>query len=250
MIIRNKAKGIVKSIGLHIILGKLKFSFSKGKLRQILHFVTKGHLFRKYRIKKYLFVKRNTLKKLQIGGGYHTKHNWINGDLIAGEIYLNVVRKFPFPDGSIDIIFAEQFIEHLDFDDGFRCLNECHRVLKEGGKIRLSTPDIESLISTYKDQNPKVRLKTAMERHRKNHNRGLSSPCHFLNDFFRLWGHSFIYDKHTLILQLKNAGFSNITRQEFGYSKDEYLSDLERHADVEWMKDGWALILEGEKVSE
>ena len=250
IIMRDKVKGIIKSTGLHIILGKLKFSFSKGKLRQTLHFATKGHLFRKYRIKKYVFAKRNTFKKLQIGGGYHTKHNWINGDLIAGEIYLNAARKFPFSNGSIDIIFAEQFIEHLSFGDGSKFLKECRRVLKKGGKIRLSTPDLKLLISTYEGRNPNVSLGRAMERHKNNHNKGLTTACHFLNDYFRLWGHSFIYDEDTLTLQLKNIGFSNITRQEFGYSEDKNLSGLERHADFEWMKDAWTLILEGEKISD
>lgn len=246
--IKNNLKEIVMSTGLHIILGKLKFSFSKGKSKQILHFVCKGHLFRKYRINKYLYLKRSIVKKMQVGGGYHVKQNWINGDLIEGDIYLNAKKTLPFPDSSIDIIFAEQFIEHLSFGDGSEFLKECLRVLKKGGKIRLSTPDLKLLISTYEDRNPNVSLERAMERHKNNHNKGLTTACHFLNDFFRLWGHSFIYDEDTLRLQLKSFGFSNIIRKKFGCSEDKNFSNLERHADVEWMKNAFQLILEAEKL--
>jgi predicted SAM-dependent methyltransferase len=185
---------------------------------------------------------------LQIGGGYHTKYGWLNGDLIAGDIYLNATKRFPFPNESFDLIFAEQFIEHLSFDEGFCCLQECCRVLKKGGRIRLSTPDLERLSSLYKDENPVVDIKTAMERHRKNHNRTLTTACHFLNDIFRLWGHSFIYDEETLRLQLERAGLSNFSRQKFGCSDNKALGNLERHADSEWMRDAFQLILEAEKT--
>ncbi|MFW6121604.1 MAG: hypothetical protein ACOC80_11995 [Petrotogales bacterium] len=53
-----------------------------------------------------------------------------------------------------------------------------------------------------------------------------------------------------MTLQLEKTGFSNITRQNFGDSEDKNLSGLEQHADSEWMKHSWSLILEGEKVSE
>lgn len=239
---------VKKSKRLRSAYAWFSFSITKGRFRQVLFFLTCNPLFRGRTIQRYLT--RAGDKKLQIGGGYHTLDGWLNGDLIAGDIYLNATKRFPFPDDSFGFIFAEQFIEHLSFGDGSKFLKECRRVLKKGGKIRLSTPDLKLLISTYEGRNPNVSLGRAMERHKNNHNKSLTTACHFLNDYFRLWGHSFIYDEDTLTLQLKNIGFSNITRQEFGYSEDKNLSGLERHADLEWMKDAWALILEGEKISE
>ena len=216
-------------------------------LRRGIHYATRGHFIRWLRI--CWFLRRNDKRKLQVGGGIHKvrREGWLNGDIIAGDIYLNAKKAFPFPNESIDIVFAEQFIEHLKFSDGFEFLEECHRVLKKGGKIRLATPDLKLLISTYEDRNPNVTLKTAMQRHKNNHNRALTTACHFLNDFFRLWGHSFIYDDSTLGLHVRNAGFSNVIRKKFGDSEDEDLVNLERHADVEWMKDAFQLILEAQK---
>lgn len=227
------------------LLRALYVSAKRGVLKRIFHFMCHGHLFRKYRIRKYLQGK--SPRKLQIGGGYHTLDGWLNGDLIAGDIYLNATKRFPFPDESVDFIFAEQFIEHGDFEEGLLCLRECYRVLKNGGNIRLSTPDLEALCSLYEDQNPDVDLNTAMERHRTQHNKKLTTACHFLNDCFRLWDHSFIYDEKTLRIQMEKADFSNISRHKFGCSNEKALVALERHADVEWMKNAWTLILEGTK---
>jgi len=241
----NRLKGWAQSNKLGALYLWFRHGVKKRKLKQIFHFVSKGHLICNYRIKKYLHTE--SLKRLQIGGGYHTKQGWINGDLIAGDIYLDAARRFPFPDESIDLVFAEQFIEHLSFEQGSYCLRECCRVLKKGGKIRLSTPDLENLCSLYKNNNPDVDLKTVMARHKAQHNRGLTTPCHLMNDFFRLWGHSFIYDEQTLRMQLGQAGFSSILRRKFGQSDEKSLQGLERHADVEWMKNAFQLIVEANK---
>jgi SAM-dependent methyltransferase len=51
----------------------------------------------------------------------------------------------PFPEGSMDVVYAGALIEHL-YDPEF-FLRECHRVLAEEGIILLSTPNIASLTS-------------------------------------------------------------------------------------------------------
>lgn len=224
----------------------IKFSITKGNMRRAWHFVTRGHIGRRLRISH--FLRGGSVKKLQIGGGSYTKVGWLNGDLIAGDIYLNAAKEFSFPDSSLDLIFAEQFIEHLEFKEGQFFLRECFRVLKENGKIRLSTPDLERLFLLYRDRNPEVSLKVAMEHHKEQHNRALTTGCHFINDMFRLWGHSFIYDQKTLETSMRNVGFRNFSRWRFGFSDRADLSNLERHAHAEWRKNAYELILEAQKL--
>jgi len=211
------------------IYNAIRLSMGKGNMRRAWQYSARGHICRSLRISRYL--RDDSVKKLQIGGGYHTLNGWINGDLIAGDIYLNATKRFPFPTGSFDFVFSEQFIEHLDFENGLFCLMECHRVLKNGGKIRLSTPDMEKLCLLYKDEIPGSDLAIAMARHKKHHNRGLTTACHFLNDFFRLWGHSFLYDEETLRRQMEKAGFENVCRQKYGDSDSAPLMDKEQHID-------------------
>jgi predicted SAM-dependent methyltransferase len=214
-------------------------------IKKYYHYLINGHIVSRCKIYYYLFTNKDI--KLQIGGGYHLINDWINGDIIAGNIYLNAKNRYPIPSETVNVIFAEQFIEHISFDDARKCLKECYRILKPNGTIRLSTPDLVGLIDVYNDENSKVVRSEALLRHKSNHNADLTTPCHFINDFFRLWGHSFIYDYETLVSQLESAGFSNIRRTSFGQSKNPYLRNKERHADVEWMKDAFQIIIEAEK---
>lgn len=55
----------------------------------------------------------------------------------------DVNKKIPFKDESFDIIFAGELIEHVFDDVGF--LNECHRLLKKGGGMIITTPNLLSL---------------------------------------------------------------------------------------------------------
>lgn len=184
---------------------------------------------------------------LQIGGGRHLLRGWLNGDIIAGDIYLNARQKLPLANESFDRVFAEHFIEHIQFRDAEVLFSELHRVLKPGGRIRFATPDLEKIVALYEDRNPHVSLRKAMDRHEVNHSRQLPSRAHFLNDLFRLWGHRFIYDFETLEKTLHTSGFTQVQRQSFGDSNDPLFKNLERHADVEWMKEGFQLIIESSK---
>ena len=51
-------------------------------------------------------------------------------------------ESFPFTDNSFDVICGAQIIEHLCNTDWF--LREIHRVLKQGGYVVLSTPNLAS----------------------------------------------------------------------------------------------------------
>jgi predicted SAM-dependent methyltransferase len=210
-----------------------------------------GHFIKQRRIHKWL--QREHTKCLQVGGGIHIKsgQEWLNGDLIAGDIYLDATKQLPFPDNSLDVIFTEQFFEHLSQQDGLYFLSETYRVLKPGGILRQSTPDLEGLVAVYQDQNKFVSRSEAVARHIRNHRKNTpyakSTGCQFINDVFRLWGHKFIYDQDTLKAITKEAGFQKFQWVNFGESENPFLTNLERHASVEWMKNAFVMIYEAEK---
>ena len=60
----------------------------------------------------------------------------------------NTKEKIPLEDNSIDIIIAGEVIEHIRYPIFF--LDECRRILKEDGKMVLSTPNICSLKNRFK----------------------------------------------------------------------------------------------------
>ena len=64
------------------------------------------------------------------------------GDLFA----IDVTKGIPLSDNSVDVVFSEDFVEHLNQRDAVAFLAEARRVLIDGGVHRINTPDlIESM---------------------------------------------------------------------------------------------------------
>jgi len=131
-------------------------------------------LRRKYRdenSKDYLRLsteyKKYDVLKIQFGCGPRILKGWVNIDLFftpyrkylkyyTNKFYSPEIRgdrndlfcidvtktKLPLPDSSVDVIFHEDFLEHLSQRDQFIFLAETFRVLKKGGVHRINTPDL------------------------------------------------------------------------------------------------------------
>jgi SAM-dependent methyltransferase len=56
----------------------------------------------------------------------------------------------PFRDGTFDRITMVETLEHIFSDDRPRAFAECHRVLRAGGRIVLSTPNHASVVERFK----------------------------------------------------------------------------------------------------
>ena len=69
-------------------------------------------------------------------------------DLYALDITKNGL---PIPDNSVDVIFHEDFIEHLCQRDQILFLAETHRILKKGGVHRVNTPNLLSSMDDHSD---------------------------------------------------------------------------------------------------
>lgn len=91
--------------------------------------------------------------KLNIGCGRNVKEGFINCDIYEREVKLDkifdVTKSFPFESDSCDYIYAEQFIEHLEWLDGLKFLRNCYTVLKSGGILRLVFPDYKMIFEKY-----------------------------------------------------------------------------------------------------
>ena len=119
-------------------------------------------------------------------------------------------------------------IEHVSYAQGQHMLKECFRVLKDGGKIRISTPNLSFLILLY--QNEKTELQKEYIGWATETFIGSAPYCEdtfVINNFVRDWGHTFIYDEKILRFSLEKAGFKEITKFELNESEDEILRNLE-----------------------
>jgi predicted SAM-dependent methyltransferase len=205
------------------------------------HWARRGHLARRRALRRTLAAGP---VRLHFGCGPHSLPGWVNSDLIAGEVHLNLRRRLPLPDASVEYAFGEHVIEHLPEAAGERLLAELHRVLRPGGVLRLTTPDLKRIIAIYEDRNEVVdRDDYARFLDHETGKRHLQ-PAQILNDYLRLWGHRHVYDEPDLRARLESAGFVAIERVEPGLSAHAALRGLERHGEQEWVNRAEAMCVE------
>jgi predicted SAM-dependent methyltransferase len=171
------------------------------------------------------------IRKLHIGCGKNILSDWLNSDFFPHSdviLHVDATDTFPFSKDTFDYVFSEHMIEHISYSNALSMLSECYRVLRNNGKIRISTPDLQFLIDLYRDDKSELQkqyIKWATDEFIK------SAPYYddtfVINNFVRDWGHLFIYDEKTLRSSLEKAGFTKIVRCDLNQSKDEALRNLE-----------------------
>ena len=162
-----------------------------------------------------LYLGTHAVRKLQIGAGSNFLAGWLNTDLLSwglrywlGDgVYIDAGKTFPFDDGTFDYVFGEHLIEHMSYRKGLHMLRECRRVLKPGGVCVLPPPTLPSILSLYGNDPDATRrryLQRAIDLCLPDIEEG--NPCFVINNFFRSWGHQFIYDAETLEHAVLDAG--------------------------------------------
>jgi predicted SAM-dependent methyltransferase len=154
--------------------------------------------------------------KNNLGSGTFVKTGYLNVDLFpGGDLTLDLRRGLPFESNCCERIISEHFFEHLEYPDVVgHLLQECCRVLKPGGELRISVPDTEWPLHDYAlGENASY-----FEACRKNswHPAYCKSRIEHINDHFRQKGeHRFAYDFETLANTFREAGFVDVNRGEF-----------------------------------
>lgn len=188
------------------------------------------------RKKRKLKARKDRLTKVNLGAGLELAPGWINIDgslnylvanlpkifhLIAYEFsgsknfykkeeYCNTLENnnfihhdisfgVPFQNENIDYIYSSHFLEHLYLKEAKHLLNDCYRVLKKGGQIRISVPDLEHAINLYK----------------KGQGETMLSSYFFMDDESFFGQHKYMYDFKILSSILEEIGFINITKSSY-----------------------------------
>src|SRR5262249_52597336 len=121
-------------------------------------------------------------------------------------------------------IFSEHFVEHLDYTEDIPFfLSECHRVLEDGGVLRIVVPDAERYLRAYCAHGwAELReVRTLSGPDLKDPHTGGSdhTKMELINEVFRQADqHRFAYDTETLCLLLERHRFRHVGRTAFGCS--------------------------------
>ncbi len=183
------------------------------------------------------YFSQTSVPKLHVGCGPHILSGWLNANDYLPDpslpVYcLDATQKFPFADETFAYVFSEHMIEHISHSAGLHMLEECRRVLKPLGVLRLSTPDLDFLIDLRRpDKSPLQReyIRWAAETTMRNVP-DTTNETFVINNFVRDWGHTFIYDEKTLTQSLRLAGFRDLRKCGLQESSMECLRNLENEA--------------------
>jgi SAM-dependent methyltransferase len=94
------------------------------------------------------------IKRLNWGCGPLTPFGWVNSDIEPGpgvDVVADIRRGLPFPDDYFDYIVSIHVLPELAYRELDPALIELRRVLKPGGVLRLSLPDMDLAINAYRN---------------------------------------------------------------------------------------------------
>ncbi len=133
--------------------------------------------------------------KVQFGSGHNKLAGWKNYDR-----EVDIRKALPLRSHSVDFVYAEHVIEHVSHIEGMAFLEECHRILRHEGIIRIAFPNITQVF-------PDV-VKT--------------------RDIVRKWGHRSVWTDDIAVIFLSAAGFKP-SRESYGCSSHPDLRGVEGH---------------------
>ena len=193
-----------------------------------------------YRHKLFNGHKKQGLK-LNIGCGSSRFSGWLNIDgnfRHHPDMWLDVTRGLPFKPGSVEVIYASHFFEHLYLAKLKRLLVECRRVLSETGVLRVAVPNLEAAIIAYQRDDPIWFSRFPAEFR--------SVGGRFFNEMLCDDQHRLMFDFTFIDELLVDAGFSEITRASRGKSRflaaDDGPLAHEKAADSGKLPDPWLLV--------
>ena len=195
------------------------------KLSQILKFkIGKLLNFRNYislnkKIKNQIKLQPKGNVKIQFGAGsgklgeasFKGIDGFISSD-IFGEIPIDITKRFPIRDESINTIFSSHLIEHIHQFEIDKFLGECCRVLSKDGILITATPSIEKIVKLLYGTNENDKT-FYMNSHPIALLGRKPTPARIINCMSHIsYGHKFILDYDTYEDLCLNAGFKKVEK--------------------------------------
>ncbi len=124
--------------------------------RKVFNFIYK--IIRVFLKNKYP-VNENNKINIHLGCGEIYSHEFINVDsrFFPHIHHVSQVQNLPFfPNNFADLIYTSHTLEHIPVSELNEVLLEWRRVLKPGGLLRISVPDLEKILDIYFANNKSI----------------------------------------------------------------------------------------------
>jgi SAM-dependent methyltransferase len=171
---------------------------------------------------------------LNLGGGGNLRADWLTADTDPrADVYVDLRHKLPFRESVIDGIMLEEVLEHVSLEGALYLLGECRRILKPGGVLRITTPDLEWLNTMRSD--PALFLSDPFQVSAAAEAGGEGLPMRVrslaaFNSTFYSHGHRFIYDAEGLRQLVRHCGFVGVSQTQYQETVSR-LGKYDSHAD-------------------
>jgi predicted SAM-dependent methyltransferase len=159
-----------------------------------------------------IFINRwSHYEYLELGCGSTKRVGWLSVDYRFGsDITYDITKDLPFKDGQFEKIYIEHVLEHFEFNEVKLVLRNIFRVLKPGGSLIISVPDLQIFVSEYINKvhgSSLMTFKPAIFS---------SYPADILNYIFYMSGeHKMMFDFDSLKFHLESAGFIDVMKRQF-----------------------------------
>ena len=137
----------------------------------------------------------------------------------------DIRKRLKFEIDSAGAILAEHVIEHVPFLQALGFFQECRRVLKPGGVLRIAFPDVGRFLTP---RSPEFALNAAALCYAEGLGQrpGVALPAPArektraaLWQMLTGWGHQTAWTEHSAAGALLVVGFSHVCRREYGHGE-------------------------------
>jgi len=135
----------------------------------------------------------------------------------------NVIKGLPFPNESVSFIYSSHTFD-TSHGKTHTVAQECYRVLRAGGVLRIVVPDLRKIVDEYLKDNDPLASHRMLQR---------LSLTHTLHDLIHPGAnHSQMFDERSLVYLLQRAGLAQPEASIFNQSRipDVALIELEVRA--------------------
>ena len=173
--------------------------------------------------------------RLHFGCGATRIDGWLNVDVVHSDHDVDLASgRLPWADATFDVAMSQHVIEHLELrSELLPLLRDLRRVLKPGGEIWLSCPDIEKVCRSYQDHRMRDLIEDREERSQAfwvkpwtlDGEVGLEGvpSSHMINSLFHQgFEHRNLFDLELLRWLLELAGFRDVERVDEGRLRAAY----------------------------
>ena len=163
---------------------------------------------------------------VEVGAGDKAGENgWLTIDRTPRcDLFWDLRKGLPFPDGSVRKIYSSHFFEHLSFEETQSFLAECRRTLSAGGQFSICVPNARLYLEAY------VHGVTLVEERYFTYGPAYhrTTRIDYVNYTAYMAGeHKYMFDEKNLLFLLTKAGFRHARLREFDPELDRADRDYE-----------------------